>query len=99
MNATMTRRRLLSSTILATARLAVSLLFGARVARAFTVETMPADAQRLYLAACGGKDGAYHRQLIAEVRERLENKFSEAQIEAAIAAATCPVCGCPILTS
>ena len=57
------------------------------------------EAQRLYLQACSTKDGTYHRQLVAEVRERLQGQATDAQIEAAIAATTCPICGCPITAS
>ena len=93
-----TRRQLLSTTILACTAAAAALA-GARPAGALSVETMNAETRRLYLSACTAKDGTYHRQLVAEVRERLQNKVSEAEIEAAIASATCPVCGCPITAS
>jgi hypothetical protein len=98
MDRMITRRQLLSTTILASTG-AAALVAGTRLAHALSIETMNPGTQRLYLSACSAKDGTYHRQLVAEVRERLQNKVSEAEIEAAIAASTCPVCGCPITAS
>jgi hypothetical protein len=98
MDRAVTRRQLLSTTILACTG-AAALLAGTRRAGALSLETMNSETQRVYLSACGSRDGSYHRQLVAEVREKLQNKFTEAQIEAAIAATTCPVCGCPIAAS
>ena len=98
MDRAVTRRQLLSTTILACTG-AATLLAGTRRAGALSLETMNSETQRVYLSACGSRDGSYHRQLVAEVREKLQNKFTEAQIEAAIAATTCPVCGCPITAS
>ena len=98
MDRTVTRRQLLSTTILACTG-AAALIASTRLARALSLETMNSETQRIYLSACSTRDGTYHRQLVAEVRERLQNKVSEAQIEAAIAATTCPVCGCPITAS
>jgi hypothetical protein len=98
MDRAVTRRQLLSTTILACTG-AVALIAGTRLARALSLETMNSETQRIYLSACSTRDGTYHRQLVTEVRERLQNKVSEAQIEAAIVATTCPVCGCPITAS
>lgn len=98
MDRLLTRRQLLSSTVLAGVG-AAALIACTRVAHALSLETMNTETQRIYLSACSSRDGTYHRQLVAEVRERLQNKVSEAQIEAAIAATICPVCGCPITAS
>ena len=98
MDRMITRRRLLSTTILAFGG-AAALVVGTRTAGALSIETMNPETRRLYLSACSARDGDYHRQLVAEVRETLQNRASEAEIEAAIAAATCPVCGCPISAS
>jgi hypothetical protein len=98
MDRLITRRRLLSTTIIACSG-AAALVAGARAARALSLETMSPETRRLYLSACTTQDGTYHRQLVAEVRQTLHNRASEAEIEAAIASATCPVCGCPIATS
>ncbi len=70
----------------------------ARPARALTMQPMDAETKALYLNACGNRDGTYHRELVAEVKQRLAGRASDAEIEAAIAATTCPVCGCPITT-
>jgi hypothetical protein len=93
-----TRRHLLSTTILACSGMA-ALLAGTRPARALSLETMSPETRRVYLSACTARDGIYHRQLVAEVRQELQNRASEAEIEAAIAGASCPVCGCPIAAS
>ncbi len=98
MDRMITRRHLLSTTILACGG-AAALLASTRLARALSLETMNPETQRLYLSACTTRDGAYHKQLVAEVRQTLQNRASEAEIEAAIAGATCPVCGCPIAAS
>jgi hypothetical protein len=93
------RRRLMSTTVLACAGVVAALVAGTRHARALSLEIMDPQTQRLYASACTTRDDAYHRQLVAEVRQTLHNKFSEAEIEAAIAKATCPICGCPITVS
>jgi hypothetical protein len=98
MDRIISRRQLLSTTILACGGVA-ALLATTRLARALSIETMNPETQRLYLSACTARDGAYHKQLVAEVRQVLQNRASEAEIEAAIASATCPVCGCPIAAS
>lgn len=95
MKKVISRRALLSTTIAAGA----AAIGGTRAARALSVAPTNAEAQRLYLSACSTKDGTYHKQLVAEVKERLQGKVSEAEIEAAIAQSTCPVCGCPITAS
>ena len=89
-----TRRQLLSTTVLAVG--AAALAFASRPARAFSVQPMDAEAQGLYLAACSTRDGPYHRQLVADAKKQLEGRATEAQIEAALAQMTCPVCGCPV---
>ena len=93
-----TRRQLLSTTVAACGA-AAALLAGTRRAGALSIETMNPETRRLYASACAMQDGTYHRQLVAEVRQAMQNRASDAEIEAAIASATCPVCGCPIATS
>jgi hypothetical protein len=88
--AMLTRRRFLASTAVIGL---VALVPG--LARAFSLETADPDAERLYLTACGGQDAETHRRIVAELRQELAGK-SEAEVEAAIAAATCPVCGCGV---
>jgi hypothetical protein len=89
----MTRRRFLSST--AIVGLAA---FVPGLASAFSVEPADVQSARLYLTACGNQDAETHRRLAADLRAELEGK-SEAEIEEAIAAARCPVCGCALLTT
>ena len=98
MDRLLTRRRFLSTTALAGAGAVAALLLHRR-ALAFSAMPASAETQRLYLSACSAKDGAYHRQLVADVKAELNGRATDAQIEAAIAAATCPLCGCPITTS
>jgi hypothetical protein len=89
----MTRRRFLSSTaIVGLAALVPGL------ASAFSLESADAQGARLYLTACGSQDTETHRRLVADLRAELSDK-SEAEIEAAIAATRCPVCGCAIVAS
>jgi hypothetical protein len=91
------RRDLLTTTSLAGFGGFAALLALSRPAGALTVHEMQGQTRELYLSACGSKDGGYHRQLVAEIRQRLEGRVTEAEIEAAIAATTCPVCGCPLI--
>jgi hypothetical protein len=89
-----TRRQLLATTGLVGA---VSVL-SARPANALSLQSMDATTRRLYLESCSVKDGAYHRELVADVKQRLQGKATEAEIETAIAQMSCPICGCPINT-
>ena len=98
MDRLLTRRRFLSTTALAGAGLVGMLILGRRAA-AFSVMPASAETQRLYLSACSTKDGAYHRQLVADVKAELQGRATDEQIEAAIAATACQICGCPITTS
>jgi hypothetical protein len=97
MDSSMTRRRFLSTSALAGSG-ALALLLMGRAAYAFSIAPKNAEAERLYAEACSGKDGAYHRQLVDDVKQRLKGRATDAQIETAIAQMTCPICGCPITT-
>jgi hypothetical protein len=90
-----TRRRFLSTTALAGTGALALLLLG-RTASAFSIAPKNAEADRLYAEACSTQDGAYHRQIVAEVKQQLNGRATDAQIETAIAQMTCPICGCPI---
>jgi hypothetical protein len=94
----LSRRRLFATTALGGLG-AILGIAAARPARALTMQPMDAEAKALYLTACSARDGSYHRELVAEAKQRLAGRASEAEIEAAIAAMTCPVCGCPITTN
>ena len=98
MDRMITRRHLLSTTVL-TLGSVTAFVAGTRPAGALSLEAMNPETRRLYLSACTARDGTYHRQLVVEVRQALQNRASEAEIETAIAGATCPVCGCPITAS
>lgn len=89
------RRRFLSSTALG----GLGLLLGAPAARAFTEQPMNAATHKLYADRCRLATDGYHEQLAAEERTRLGTTLSEAQIDAALAALRCPVCGCPVVTA
>jgi len=89
------RRRFLSSTALG----GLGLLMGTQAARAFTEQPMNAATHKLYADRCKLATDGYHEQLAAEARARLGTTLSEAQIETALAALRCPICGCPIVTA
>jgi hypothetical protein len=95
MDSSMTRRRFFSTTALAGGGTLAALL-GAHKASAFSVAPKNAEAERLYAEACSLKDGPYHRQLVADIKQRLQGRATDAQIEEAIAQTTCPIYGCPI---
>ena len=95
MDGSVTRRRFLSTSALAGTG-ALALLLMGRAAWAFTMAPKNAAADRLYAQACGTQDSAYHRQLVADVKQQLKGRATDAQIETAIAQMTCPICGCPI---
>ena len=93
----LTRRRFLSTTALAGAGAGAVLLAGQQAA-AFTQKPMDAETHKLYANACGGSDAtAYHRQILAEAKAKLPSGISDAEIESAMAALTCPVCGCRLI--
>jgi hypothetical protein len=90
----LSRRRFLSTTALAGAG-AGALLLAGKEAAAFTVKPMDAETHKLYANACGGADAqAYHHQLLVEAKAKLAGSASDAEIEAAMTALSCPICGC-----
>ena len=93
----LSRRRFLSTTALAGAGAGAVLLAG-KPAAAFTEKPMDAETHKLYANACGGPDAtAYHQELLAEAKAKLPSGISEAEIETAMAALTCPICGCRLI--
>jgi hypothetical protein len=93
----LSRRRFLSSTALGGLGAGAALLAG-KPAAAFTEKPMDAETHKLYASACGGPEAkAYHQQLLAEAKAQLPGGVSDAQIEAAMAALTCPICGCRLV--
>ena len=88
------RRRFLSTAALAGAS-AGAVLFAGKPAAAFAQKPMDAETHKLYASACGNPDATgYHQQLLAEAKAQLPSTVADAEIEAAMAALTCPVCGC-----
>jgi hypothetical protein len=93
----LSRRRFLSTTALVGAGAGAALLAG-QPAAAFTQKPMDAETHKLYANACGGPDAkAYHQQILAEAKAQLPSGISDAEIETAMAALTCPVCGCRLV--
>jgi hypothetical protein len=87
------RRRFLSTTALGGLGAGAALLAGKSAA--FTEKAMDAETHKLYANACGGPEAkAYHQQLLDEAKAQLPSDISNAEIEAALSALTCPICGC-----
>jgi hypothetical protein len=72
----------------AAATLAATRAFG------LSLEEPNAETEALILNSCTARN-QYHAQLLAELESKLSGQ-PLAEVQAAIAAATCPVCGCPI---
>ncbi len=88
----LSRRRFLST--FALGGLGAALIAGTS-ATAFTQKPMDAETHKLYATACGGPEATvYHRELLAQAKAQLPKAISNAEIEAAMAALTCPICGC-----
>jgi hypothetical protein len=89
------RRRFLSSTALG----GLGLLVGVGTARAFTEQPMNAATHKLYADRCKLANDGYHEELLADERKRLGPTMSGQQLEQALAALRCPICGCPLVAS
>jgi hypothetical protein len=90
------RRRFLTTTALTGLGAGAALVAGGPAA-AFTQKPMDAETYKLYANACGGSEAtAYHQQLLTDAKAQLPSGISEAEIQAAIAALTCPICGCKL---
>jgi hypothetical protein len=89
------RRRFLSSTALG----GLGLLVGAPMAQALTQQPMNAATHKLYADRCRLANDGYHEALAVEERTRLAATLSPAEIDAALAALRCPICGCPVVAS
>ena len=70
-------------------------MFAASSAFAFSLEGGNAEALALYAGHCSANNNQYHTELVAELVAKLKG-HTQAEIEAALAAARCPICGCPI---
>jgi len=91
MNPASRRRFLMSATVIGGAGVAV---LAASRAFAFSLEQGNAEMQSLYFDHCSA-DNQYHAELVAELAAKLRG-HPQAEIEAALATARCPICGCPI---
>jgi len=91
MNALSRRRFLMSATFIGGAGLA---MFAAPRVFALSLEQGNADAESLYFGHCSANN-QYHAELVAELTAKLQG-HTQAEIEAALVAARCPICGCPI---
>ncbi len=90
----LSRRRFLSTSALTGIGAGATLLAGRRAA-AFTEKPMDAETHKLYANACGGPEAtAYHQQLLAEAKAQLPIAMTDAEVQAALFALTCPICGC-----
>jgi hypothetical protein len=76
---------------------AAGVMAGALKAGALSVEPMNTKTEALYISACQapGVPNSYHQQLIADITVALKGE-PQAEIDAKLAAAICPICGCPI---
>jgi hypothetical protein len=91
MNPVSRRRFLMLATAIGGAGVAV---LAASRAFAFSLEQGNAETQALYLGHCSANN-QYHAELVAELTAKLQG-HTQAEIEAALAIARCPICGCPI---
>jgi hypothetical protein len=87
----MTRRDMLTTTVLAGAAAAVGLWPG--TARALRIEEDEVQ-ERLYLAACEQQNA--HLDLVRELIAKIEGTEGHDKAVAVVRAMTCPVCGCKL---
>jgi hypothetical protein len=87
------RRRFLTSTALT----GLGLVSVVRAAGAFTGRKMTAEEHKAYLNACTGAADPYHAQLVEAAAADLKDRMSAAEIEQAVAAMRCPICGCALV--
>jgi hypothetical protein len=89
------RRRFLASSALAGVGVAAMLLPERQAGAALKLSPMDAETHAAYRSACGGPEvRAYHDQLLAEARAKLVGTVSAEELDLALAALTCPICGC-----
>jgi len=90
-----TRRQILGATSLA----GLGAVAGLGGAHAFQVTEPTRRIETLYSlrAACRGDEGAYHAQLIQDLRAALEaSDLSDDEKAATVASLVCPSCGCRV---
>ncbi len=91
MNPVSRRRFLMSATFIGGAGATV---LAAPRAFAFSLEQGNAETQALYIGHCSANN-QYHAELVTELTAKLQG-HTQVEIEAALAVARCPICGCPI---
>ena len=89
------RRRFLAGTALA----GLGLAAGARTAFAFSQQPMTAAQHKAYMNACADAADPYHAQLVQQATAELKDRMNAAQIDQAVAAMRCPICGCPLVAA
>lgn len=94
MRSTSRRRFLAGSSLLAAGLLGSAALPGRSLG--FSVEPADSETAGLYRAACltPAAEQELHDRLVAEVLDRLGDRVSREEASAALAALTCPSCGC-----
>lgn len=89
------RRRFLTSSALVGVCAGALLLPGRPTMAALKLSPMDAETHAAYRSACGGPEvRAYHDQLLAEARAKLAGSMSAQELDQALTALTCPICGC-----
>jgi len=68
--------------------------FAAKSAFAFSMQNDSAEVDGLVRNRCSAHN-PYHAQLVSDLVSKLKG-HSQAEIEAALAVARCPICGCPL---
>jgi hypothetical protein len=86
------RRRFLMNSALS----GLGFLVGIRAAHAFGRQPMTDVEHKAWSNACSGAADPYHAQLVAAAEADLKNRMSPAEIEQAVAAMRCPICGCAL---
>lgn len=95
MTRSVSRRRFLTSSVLAGVGAGALLLPGPQAKAALKLSPMDAETHAAYRNACGGPEvRVYHDQLLTEARTKLASSMSAQELDRALAALTCPICGC-----
>jgi hypothetical protein len=89
------RRRFLTTTALT----GLGFLAGARAAYAFTRQPMNEAEHKAWRNACTGAADPYHARLVEAAEAGFKGRMSAAEIEQAVAAMRCPICGCALVAA
>ncbi len=88
------RRRFLGTTALA----GIGVLLGSKAARAFSQAKMDPATHQAYLNGCTNSADPYHAGLVQHAQLEMQGRMSDAEIQSAIAAMRCPICGCVLVS-